>query len=301
MNTLALVLASAGKVSEYPPFWGRKQLLMQLNKKSISWYAAFLLVAGLIPPVSSQNVRFQNEDKSGGVPMCRLHFTRSWEDYGAALGTMPTTEFSRQLGVVFADVGTRMEPEPFVPWTRAIEQVMRGSDHGLSVALATPERAKTLEFLGPIFRSKWYAYKKQGHPVTNMDNPKVGVFNTYAELAPVQKAVSEINGEIIGMPLQRLGRMLEEGRVDLIYGPVIGIGYLQNQMHQTLEQVPGIEFELLSYVAIRKDAPCMSRKDALNEALVAWSETDVAQAYSTASPLSKTFADIMGQREGQAK
>lgn len=206
---------------------------------------------------------------------------------------MPTSEFFRQIERVFAKAGVRLRPEPFVPWTRAVEQVVRGTGHGLSVALETPERAEVLEFLGPIFRSKWYAYKKSGTEGPDLSAPKVGVYSTYAALAPVKKAVAEINGDIIGMPLQRLGRLLEEERIDILYAPAIGIGYLQEKMAQSLEKVPGIEFDMLSYVAIRKDAPCMEKKDALNTALVDWSKSEVAQAYAVASPLSRTFADIM--------
>lgn len=224
---------------------------------------------------------------------CRIHFTRSWEDYGAEMGTVPTSEFYRQLERVFADVGVRLEPEPFVPWSRAIEQVVRGTGHGLSVALETPERAEVLEFLGPIFRSRWNAYKKQGAADPDLNNPKVGVYSTYANLAPVQKAVEDINGEIVGMPLPRLSRLLEENRVDILYAPAIGIGYLQERMNLALEKIPGIEFEMLSYVAIRKDAPCMKHQDALNEALIAWSKTEIAQSYAVASPLSRTFTEVL--------
>lgn len=231
--------------------------------------------------------------KTTDPPTCRIHFTRSWEDYGAEMGTVPTGEFYRQLERVFAGVGVRLEPEPFVPWSRAIEQVVRGTGHGLSVALETPERAEVLAFLGPIFRSKWYAYKKQGADDPDLSNPKVGVYSTYSDLAPVQKAVEDINGEIVGMPLPRLSRLLEENRVDILYAPAIGIGYLQERMNLALEKIPGIEFEMLSYVAIRKDAPCMKQKEALNEALIAWSETEIAQSYAVASPLSRTFTEVL--------
>ncbi len=275
------------------------------SKKKITLNTAFLLVLMLLThSVSAQEADYQQpsiSSEKGGMPTCRIHFTKSWEDYAADFGEMPTSEFSRQLTSAFKSAGVHLAPEPFVPWSRATEQVMRGNGHGLSVALETPERAEVLEFLGPIFRSKWYAYQKSGEPQVDTTNPKVGVFNTYADLAPVQQAVKDINGQIIGMPLERLGRMLETGYIDMIYGPVIGVGYLQDKMKQELERVPGIEFEMLSYVAIRKDAPCMHKKDALNVALAEWSQSDIALAYSTASPLAKNFADIMKSARGRAK
>lgn len=226
------------------------------------------------------------------TPVCRVHFTQSWEDFDAPLGAKPSSEFSRQLINVFQKAGIKLEPAPFVPWTRAIEQVTRGKDHGLSVALETPQRAEALAFLGPIFRNKWYAYKKSGSD-PDLTAPKVGVYSTYAYLEPVKKAVKDINGEIVGMPLERLGRMLEEQRVDLIYAPELGIGYLQDRMKQALELVPGIEFDMLTYVAIRHDAPCMQHKEALNQALIDWSQSDVAQAYAVASPQARTFSEIL--------
>lgn len=234
----------------------------------------------------------QAQETTQNQPVCRMHFTQSWEDYDAPLGAMPTSEFSKQMKKVFGKAGVTLQAAPFVPWNRAIEQVTRGKDHGLSVALETPERAKALAFLGPIFRNKWYAYKKSGAD-PDITAPKVGVYSTYAYLAPVKKAVEDINGEIVGMPLERLGRMLDEQRVDIIYAPELGIGYLQDRMKQALEQVPGIEFDMLTYVAIRHDAPCMQHKDVLNQALLDWSQSEVAKAYAVASPQARTFSEIL--------
>lgn len=232
------------------------------------------------------------DDVPVDLAVCRIHFTKSWEDQDAPLGTLPTTMFSKELVKVFESVGAKLEPAPYVPWTRATEQVARGTDHGLSVALETPERGKTLAFLGPIFRNKWYAYKTINQPL-NAEKPKVGVYGTYAKLAPIQEAVKAINGEIIGMPLERLGRMLEEGRIDLIYSPPLGVGYLNERLQQSLETVPGIEFEVLTYVAVRHDAPCMAMKDELNEALQTWAESDVAKVLASASSEDRTYEEIL--------
>lgn len=256
----------------------------------------FILLLVALPLAVAANAVAQEAGEY--TPVCRVHFTQSWEDFDAPLGSTPTSEFSKQMIKVFRQAGVKLELAPFVPWTRAIEQVTRGTDHGLSVALETPERAEEMAFLGPIFSNKWYVYKKTGTE-PDLTAPKVGIYSTYAGLAPVQKAVADINGEIVGMPLQRLGRMLDEQRIDIIYAPELGIGYLQDRMKQALELVPGIQFDMLTYVAIRHDAPCMQRKEQLNQALMDWSTSEVAQAYAIASPQARTFADILENAKGQ--
>lgn len=226
-------------------------------------------------------------------PTCRIHFTRSWEDLDASIGTLPKSEFFKQIKSAFAKGGVRLEAAPFVPWSRATEQVLRGEDHGLSLALKTTERQEELAFLGPIFETTWYAYKIKGTGERDLIGAKIGVSNSYAKLEPIVAAIQAFQGEIIGMPAQRLGRMLKEQRVDAIAWPEYGIDYLQQEMQLELERSSGVAFNVQTFVAVRKDAPCMSRRVQLNEALRAWSKTDIAIAYSKASPLTRNVASSL--------
>ncbi|MBO6505884.1 MAG: hypothetical protein JJ850_02385 [Kordiimonadaceae bacterium] len=230
-------------------------------------------------------------------PSCRMYFTQSWDDINAPLGSYPTSGFYQKLKTIFADAGAELIAEPFVPWTRAVEEVMRGKGQGLSMALETPSRAEKLAFLGPIFTNKWYKYIRRGaNP--NMASPTVGVLRTYADLTPIIEAVEAMNGTLIGMPYERLGRMLEEDRVDVILASEYGISLLLDRRQQQLERLPGEGVDVHTYVAIKHDAPCMTRKAELNAALSTWAKTDDAKTYSVGPPNAQNLTIMKKQADG---
>lgn len=227
------------------------------------------------------------------TPACRLHFTMDWEDNDTEPGTLPQSRFSKEIQGVFQSVGVHLEPEPITPWPRAIEQVMRGQSHGLAVALKTPERAEVMHFLGPVFLTPWAAYRHKETQISSTERPKIGVFDTYAHLAPIQEAVADIGGDIVSLSPERLGRMLAAGRIDMLYAPNLEERDIQELVKQPLETISDLGFDVRIYVALRKDAPCAGQRERLDAAIDAWSTTDIAQAYGIAPITSRTFGEVM--------
>lgn len=224
-------------------------------------------------PAADKKFDASLEDK----PVCRIHFFKNWSDTYAPDGAIPSSDFSKAMIRVFDNAGVILEPVPFMPWPRAVESVMRGRDHGLSVVLKTHDRLKKLEFLGPVFIFNWGAFRSLKREYDFKESPRVGIPIQFSHLTPVKEAVDAIGGEAVSMSLPRLQRMLDEGLIDLIFGPHAGQRDIDKAIGKTIVEVPSMAFEVRSYVAIRKDAPCISQKSALNTAIIAWSKTEEAQ------------------------
>lgn len=223
----------------------------------------FCIVVAAIPSVAGSGAQPQGK-------ACRILFPDESNAVGNRMGEMPSGPFHDVVVKIFADAGVAMETAPLTPWNRSVELVMREVADGLAVSMKTRDRTPTLHMIGPFMVRPWAIYKLAGTGLSPGGSSVVGVPMMFADLEPVKNAVARVNAISVELPIRRLARMLAEKRVDTIFITRDGMEFWSKETGVQMEEVPGTEVLIPTFIAINKKSHCASQRDKLQAAMDRW-------------------------------